>query len=496
MQNPVFLEQKSRDLSDNVPERWRPRLHFTPQKNWMNDPNGLVYFDGEYHLFFQYNPFGKSWGHMSWGHAVSDDLVTWRELPVAMPEQDYMIFSGCIVIDWKNDSGFGDGVTPPMVAFYTAFYEAENKQAQHVAFSNDRGRTWHQFDANPIIDLNKEHFRDPCVFWHEESGKWCMLLAHAADHRIEFYHSDNLRDWVAVGDFGPIGNCNGLWECPTLFQASIQGQPGKTSWVLKVDVDKHLVGAGSGAQYFVGHFDGTRFEPQRRGGEVVADIADHGGEFYAAITWSDLPDGRDYPVWIGWMSNHQSGHHAPTEPWRGAQTLARELFLFEEGGLLKLGQRPVPELNDRRTNRASLSSVKLSEGSEQAIAQPSQTNTWELCFSLAHVGNTDAGVKLVDEAGGVVFVGFDANLGSILIDRLKSGANFHEEFPACHSANYQAAGSIEFRLIVDESSIELFIDGGRRVLTSAIYPEGKIAPYFYCYEGECAFSEIALFSYE
>src|SRR5579872_5698392 len=197
------------------PARYRPRYHFTPRRNWMNDPNGLVYFAGEYHLFFQHNPCGDQWGHMSWGHAVSRDLVTWEELPVAIPETDReMIFSGCLVIDWKNVSGLGGGSEPPFLAFYTGYDAKTDIQRQCLAFSHDRGRTFTFYEGNPLIDLGMAHFRDPKVFYHEDSAAWVMAVSLPREHRIVFYRSRNLLQWTLAGSFGPAGATSGQWECP------------------------------------------------------------------------------------------------------------------------------------------------------------------------------------------------------------------------------------------------------------------------------------------
>ena len=246
--------------NNNYGEKWRPQFHFTPEKNWMNDPNGKVFYDGEYHLFYQYNPFGSQWGHMSWGHAVSRDLLRWEHLPVALYEEDgVMIFSGCVVVDEKNASGLGTGDVPPFIAIYTGNQPEDHRQFQCLAYSNDRGRTWTKYQGNPIIDLDKRDFRDPKVFWYAPDQRWIMAVALSAEHKIRFYYSHNLIDWEHLSDFGPAGSVGGLWECPDLFPLSVQGDGETVKWVLSVDILTGGLYGGSGAQYFVGHFDGKTF---------------------------------------------------------------------------------------------------------------------------------------------------------------------------------------------------------------------------------------------
>lgn len=239
-------------------EQYRPIIHFTPEENWMNDPNGMFYYEGEYHLFYQYNPFGNTWGHMSWGHAVSKDLIHWEHLPVALPEEDgVMIFSGSAVVDWKNTSGFGTANNPPIVAIYTGYHEMTGIQEQSIAFSLDKGRTWTKYAENPVIDLKLKNFRDPKVIWYEPENKWVMVVAMPMDRNVQFYSSKDLKSWDLMSAFGPMGSVKGQWECPDLFP--IIASDGIEKWILEVDVDSGAPAGGSGGQYFVGSFDGTTF---------------------------------------------------------------------------------------------------------------------------------------------------------------------------------------------------------------------------------------------
>ncbi|MGA5647550.1 GH32 C-terminal domain-containing protein [Streptomyces seoulensis] len=273
-------------------ETYRPQFHFTPEQNWMNDPNGLVYYQGEYHLFYQYNPNGNSWGDMSWGHAVSTDLVHWKRLPLALSHDDKeMVFSGSAVVDRDNTSGFGTPGNPAMVAVYTSAYKSGGKQAQSLAYSTDRGRTWTKYQGNPVLDIGSTEFRDPKVQWYAPTRSWLMTVALPTEHKVRFYTSKNLKDWKLLSDFGPAGAPGGVWECPDLFPLAVDGTPGKVKWVLVTNVNPGAVAGGSGTQYFTGDFDGTRFTPDDDGsytppsGTPVQDFEGAGfGEWSASGT--------------------------------------------------------------------------------------------------------------------------------------------------------------------------------------------------------------------
>ncbi|MEV5159405.1 GH32 C-terminal domain-containing protein [Streptomyces sp. NPDC053728] len=247
-------------------ETYRPQFHYTPQKNWMNDPNGLVYYKGEYHLFYQYNPNGNSWGDMSWGHAVSTDLMHWKELPLALSHDDEeMVFSGSAVIDWNNTTGFGTKENPPMVAIYTSYDKSTGSQAQSLAYSNDRGRTFTKYDGNPVIDIGSKEFRDPKVQWYAPTKSWLMTVSLSTEHKVRFYSSKNLKDWDLLSEFGQAGATGGVWECPDLFPLAVDGDKKNIKWVLVVNINPGGIAGGSGAQYFVGDFDGTKFTADDKG---------------------------------------------------------------------------------------------------------------------------------------------------------------------------------------------------------------------------------------
>lgn len=281
----VLLVGVNTTLAAPYDEPWRPQYHFTPARNWMNDPNGLVYYEGEYHLFYQYNPFGDKWGHMSWGHSVSRDLVHWQHLPLALAEENgVMIFSGSAVVDWKNTSGFGINGKPPLIAIYTGHYTGKPLQNQQIAYSNDKGRTWTKYAGNPVIDIGEADFRDPKVFWHEPTRRWVMVVSWSNRRMARLYSSPDLKSWTHLSDFGPAGATAGIWECPDLFEIKVKGGRG-SKWVLIVNVSTGPSG-GAGTQYFVGDFDGTKFIPDPKTsrpqpaveivpeGRVLADFED------------------------------------------------------------------------------------------------------------------------------------------------------------------------------------------------------------------------------
>jgi sucrose-6-phosphate hydrolase SacC (GH32 family) len=293
--------------ASQAPERHddanRPVAHYTPSKNWMNDPNGLVWYDGEYHLFYQYNPEGTSWGNMSWGHAVSRDLVHWQELPVAIPysEQEH-IFSGSVVVDEANTSGFGTEAEPPLVAMYTSVDPDTGVQSQALAYSNDRGRTWTKHEGNPVLDIGSTEFRDPKVFWYDEGGYWVMSAVLAEQHVVKFYRSDDLRSWTHLSDFGPANAVGGVWEMPDLFPLPVDGDPNDTRWVLMVSLNPGGISGGSGVQYFVGDFDGRRFVAANTGRAPTP------GEPFASF------DGDDYGPWAAEGTAFGEGPVAGAQP--------------------------------------------------------------------------------------------------------------------------------------------------------------------------------------
>lgn len=625
---------------DRYQEPFRPQFHFTPARNWMNDPNGMVFFDGEWHLFYQYNPEGDRWGHMSWGHAVSRDLVRWEHLPLALPEEDgIMIFSGSAVVDWKNTSGFGAGDQPPLVAIYTG--HREGRQDQRLAYSRDRGRTWTKFAGNPVLDVKMADFRDPKVFWHEGTSRWVMTVALAAEKKVHFYASPNLKEWKYVGEFGPAGSVDGLWECPDLFSLPVDRGEGESArkWVLIVNINPGGPAGGSGCQYFVGDFDGSRFTPEPlpaslaefvprgtvladfengygdwkvegeafgtepaegtlpnqqpvlgfrdrklvnsfrggdrsqgtltsppfavtakhisfligggphaethfdllvdgkvvrtargrarerlswqswdvgefRGREATLQVvdkasgdwghlnldhvvlseeparaasdepqwADFGADFYAGVSWSDVPQADGRRLWLGWMSNWNYANDAPTSPWRSAMSIPRELRLVWTEGRYLLRQVPVAELKSLRGDRVAFAGGTINEANAWLKQGVVQSGPLEIAVSIAP-GKTDrAGIRLYAGNGQETTVSIDPRSSTIEVDRTKSGETaFHPRFPGIQSAPLIRKGeATRLRIFVDTSSIEVFVDDGERVLTTLIFPRpsGKGIEFF------------------
>jgi fructan beta-fructosidase len=463
-------------------EQWRPQFHFTPATNWMNDPNGMVFYDGEYHLFYQFNPFGIKWGHMSWGHAVSRDLVHWEHLPVALYEDnDVMIFSGSVVIDWKNTSSFGKDGKPPMVAIYTGHYTKKPLQNQHIAYSNDRGRTWTKFAGNPVLDIGAKDFRDPKVIWHEPTKRWVMTVAWPIERKVRFYSSPNLKDWTHLSDFGPAGSTNGIWECPDLFPLTVErskivsrkSEIINQRWALIVNVGSGAPAGGSGCQYFVGSFDGQRFMLDSANQPPL--WADFGADFYAAVSWSDIPrrDGRR--LWLGWMSNWQYANDVPTTPWRSAMSIARELSLRNTGDGLRLAQRPVKEMKVLRGRHEQLALKKVTGQADLSKLDGATTELFELEAELQPGDDALFALKLRTGAAEETVLLMDIPSRKMALNRTRSGkVNFHEQFAGSYSAPIRLIdGRLKLRLFVDASSLEVFVNDGEMALSSLILPSPK-----------------------
>jgi sucrose-6-phosphate hydrolase SacC (GH32 family) len=316
----------------------RPNYHYAPASNWLSDPNGLVHHNGEWHLFYQYNPHGEDWGHMSWGHAISPDLCQWEEQPPALLEDDrFMIFSGSAVCDAQDTAGFGKDA---LVAVYTGAQLGPNPlQAQCLAWSNNAGRKWEKYAANPVLDLGMADFRDPNVFWHEPTRRWIMVVVLSNEQRALIYASHDLKQWDEMSVIHTAGASGEVWECPLLIELPVEGTE-ETRWLFKVDV---LRGApGSGALYQTGTFDGIRFVPDGPSLEPHWHVADMGSDFYAAIAWHEPRDAQGRPAWIGWMGNHAYQGQLPKQGWRGAMSLPRRMSLRRSAGRYVLRQEAEP----------------------------------------------------------------------------------------------------------------------------------------------------------
>jgi fructan beta-fructosidase len=439
-------------------EQFRPQLHFSPKENWMNDPNGLVYYKGEYHLFYQYHPHDTVWGPMHWGHAVSKDLLHWEELPIALyPDELGQIFSGSAVIDKENTSGLKTSDEDVMVAIFT--HHGDDNEKQSIAYSNDRGRTWTKYKGNPVIpNPGIKDFRDPKVFWHEESQKWVMSLA--CGDCIHFYGSSNLIDWNLLSSFGSeYGAHGGVWECPDLIRLSVEGEDQK-KWVLIVSINPGGPNGGSVVQYFTGEFDGTTFTCDDS--KDVVKWADFGRDFYAAVTWSNLPE----PLWIGWMSNWQYANKVPTDPFRSVMSIPRKLRLRRQEGDLVLVQTPIdlsalykdPILSNERLTLPSSPSYPIELDDLQFMAEAHVVKNTASSFSFTLRGEQEQ-----------LLIIFDSVKKEVRVDRTNSGhVIFSEHFASVDTMPLEEVN--DFTFIVDKTSIELFINQGSLVMTELFYP--------------------------
>ncbi len=452
-------------------QNFRGAYHISPQVNWMNDPNGMVYYEGEYHLFYQHHPHGDTWGPMHWGHAVSKDLVTWEELDIALsPDEHGTIFSGSAVVDWKNTTGlFPDG--PGLVAIFTHHLEVEGNhpiQRQSLAYSTDKGRTWVKYAGNPVLTHETfVDFRDPKVFWHEETNRWAMIIA--CGQTVCLYHSPNLINWTFGSEFGDgIGSHDGVWECPDLFKLAIDGDAANSKWVMIVSIGADPAFAeGSRTQYFTGDFDGITFTPDAASSEVR--WVDHGRDNYAGVTWSDVPESDGRRLMIGWMSNWQYANQTPTEGFRGAMTIVREMSLETREGAVTLVQKPAVELESIRKPVLALQGATVAEA-EQAL-QNLQLVSYEIHAELST--NHSSGFRIRTGAANGTVVGFDTASGGIYVDRTKSGEHsFHPLFRGIQAAKIMSSGSsVDLRIFVDAASVEVFANKGQAVITDLIYPD-------------------------
>ncbi len=462
-QSSSTAEVSTENFSD-YKEAFRPQYHFTPPSKWMNDPNGLVYENGVYHLFYQYYPDAIVWGPMHWGHATSKDLIHWEHKPIALfPDELGYIFSGSAIVDTNNTSGLGSVENPPLIAIYT-YHDPKGEQLgrndfqyQGLAYSLDHGDSWIKYENNPIIpnENSIRDFRDPKVFWNEQLKAWSLAVV-AGDH-LQLWKSSNLLDWEFMSDFGKeVGAHGGVWECPDLFELKVAGSE-KSKWVLLISINPGAPNGGSGTQYFVGDFDGTTFTSVQRNPKWI----DLGTDNYAGVTYNGLSD--DQRIFIGWMSNWSYAQETPTDLWRSAMTLPRKLSLKMVEKDYVLASYPITSLSSIVTSSDSksfdLESNKSKEFKQELLS------TSKVKFSLK--GSVKLKLKNDQEEELMLSI---SESGSIVIDRSKSGLiDFSENFFTEIKADFIPKEINEVELYVDASSVELFINKGERVMSARMF---------------------------
>ncbi|GAB3916914.1 glycoside hydrolase family 32 protein [Larkinella terrae] len=463
------LSSLGQDTAYNQP--FRPQYHFSPRINWTNDPNGLVYYDGEYHLFYQYNPKGIRWGHMTWGHAVSPDLFHWNELPPAIAEDEKgMIFSGSCVVDAKNTSGFGKNGQIPMVAIYTN--HRETNQSQHLAYSLDRGRAWTKYENNPVIDVQKKDFRDPNVFWHEPSKRWVMTVVLPTEKKAVFYRSANLKQWEKTGEFASADSPGNIWECPALLEMPVAGSK-RTKWLLLMSIGAGTPAGGSGMQYYIGDFDGKSFRSDFKQGDVR--FVDYGKDYYAAITFNNTPR----KISLGWLNNWQYANDIPTNPFRGAMTLPRDLKIVQSKNGYELRQEAAREIRPLTSDSFQWRGLDTKELNRSIDSNRIKGDAYVLTLEAELPGQTatgDLGVKVRKGAGEETIVGYNVARQEVYVDRTHSGqTGFKKEFSGRFSAPLKREdspnGRIKMQIFVDRSSVEVFVNDGQVALTNLIFPK-------------------------
>ncbi len=435
-------------------EPYRPQYHFSPPANWINDPNGLVYYEGEYHLFYQHHPDGLKWGPMHWGHAVSPDLVRWTNLPIALyPDAIGQIWSGGAVADVENTSGLVPG--GGLVAIFSY-----HDQSQGVAYSTDKGRTWSMYAKNPVLPAVGKDFRDPKVFWYEPAQQWVMVIA--AGDRAQIYRSPNLLNWRLASEFGedmPLG----LWEVPDLFPFTVDGQE---KWVLLASLGGAPAG-GSGVRYFIGEFDGTTFTADSLNEPLWLD---YGPDNYAGTTWNDVPDGRR--IYIGWMNNWMYGQDIPTMPWRGAMTIPRELSLRNTAHGLRLMQAPAAELEALRGDRHSWADERIT--SDRNLVADVRGTTLEIIaeFELEAGAETVFGFQVLSDGEQFTSAAYDARAGQMFVSRFNSGeTGFNSNFAGFYQTPLTPVENrVRMRIFVDRSSVEVFGNDGEGVISAQAFP--------------------------
>ena len=475
----VQISGTKKTVSGYYQEQYRPQFHFSPESGWMNDPNGLVYFEGEYHLFYQYYPDSTVWGPMHWGHAVSRDLLRWKHLPVALyPDSLGYIFSGSAVVDVTNTSGFGSIEKPPMVVIFTYHDPILEKsgsntfQNQGIAYSLDKGRTWTKYSGNPVLkNPGIRDFRDPKMFWNPDAKKWELIMA--VKDRVHIYSSADLKTWTFESEFGQdIGAHGGVWECPDLFPIKVAGT-GVVKWVMLVSINPGGPNGGSATQYFTGNFDGHKFVPD----ETEVKWVDWGCDNYAGVTWSNIPEKDGRRIFIGWMSNWDYATVVPATSWRSASTIPRELILVFDNGHYFLTSLPISELDGLRI-KSDITSVRMQSfnGEKEIPTRKISLMQSEMLFGfeLTSTPADTIGIILENNIKEKLIIGYSKSHKQFYIDRRAAGkSDFSTKFRGISTAEYDARPILKLHLFIDASSVEMFVDDGRVVMTNLVFPTEK-----------------------
>ncbi|WP_024820181.1 glycoside hydrolase family 32 protein [Arthrobacter sp. 31Y] len=482
---------------------WRPAAHLTAEKNWLNDPNGLVYHDGTYHAFYQYNPHGNSWGNMSWGHSTSQDLIHWEQQPLALeasPEEE--IFSGCIVVDKNNASGLGSAENPPMVALYTSAYGKngvlpQGSQAQSVAFSVDGGTSWQKYQGNPVLNLapTNNNFRDPKITWYEPGRYWVMTTVVADAQVVKMFKSQDLLHWEYLSDFSGLGAQGGLWEVPELIHMDVADSTAK-KWVMLLSINPGGIAGGSGMQYFVGEFDGTHFTAENAAAPdaplTESQWPDHGADYYAANSISGAPG--DKPVLLGWMGNWDYAQDVPTTPWRGSMAIPRELTLVKGGKRFELRSSIAGVAQEAMEHSGEVRSKNLTVGSlPKDLGQDFQGRTQLIQLDMDLMSAREAGVRLRQSSGSEsgLRISYNKETGTVRVDRSQAGtSNFSAKFSPFHEVALSSPGSkIHLTILLDSSSVEVFAGDGAAVLSDTFFPDwDNVGASAFSMDGDTDFS--------
>ncbi|MBB6107899.1 levanase [Mucilaginibacter lappiensis] len=466
------ISSRSFAQQETATPQWRPTYHFTPPTNWTNDPNGLIYLNGEFNLYYQHNPFENKWGHMSWGHATSKDLIHWKHLPVAIPEilskdTTTWIYSGSAVLDKNNTSGFGLNGQAPIVAIFTADQPKQKKESQFIAYSNDNALSYNLYANNPVIDLQMHDFRDPNVFWYEPTKQWIMTVAMVDEHMVRIYGSKDLKKWTKLSDFGPAGYTKNGWECPSLIPLSVDGDPTRVKWVLFVSSGGDH---GPLMQYYIGDFDGVTFKNNNPTDKVLT--VDYGDAFYAAIAWRDAPGNKK--ILLGWLQNGRK----ETYPWKGQMSIPHDLYLKTTDEGLKLIQIPSTIISN------SLS--KLSKGKKLIKEDISLTGRLDLSGNNSFNNNANwldvefnlgdakkVGVIVAEKMGSdqKITVGYDVIKKELYVDCTRSESGNKDTRNLIQTAPMRSVnGVVRMQVLIDKSSLEVFGNSGEKVISTMIYP--------------------------